>query len=177
MKKLLIVIGCLAAGAVEARQQNLAQLAPSQFADTEVSTNVPCALDIPSLKEYRIGLGLVGTPSNNVEVALGHDADGDGTLSLDEAAILLAWDCGEWSIGGNREEGIGNGVSFVTSGADPNGFVVAEIAVAVSNHKAKPAWLYDRTWDLVRVTRRGVDDPRERVSIRTMTAGMMIFVR
>ena len=184
MKKLLIVIGCLAAGAVGARQQNLAQLAPSQFADTEVSTNVPCALDLPSLKEYRIGLGLVGTPSNNVEVALGHDADGDGVLSLDEAAISLAWDCGEWIIGGNREEGIGNGeegtgngVPLVTSEPDTNGFVVAEIVVAVSNHKAKPAWLYDRTWDLVRVTRRGVDDPEERVSLYTRVGGLMILVK
>ena len=184
MKKLLIVIGCLAAGAVEARQQNLAQLAPSQFADTEVSTNVPCALDLPSLKEYRIGLGLVGTPSNNVEVALGHDADGDGVLSLDEAAISLAWDCGEWIIGGNREEGIGNGeegtgngVPLVTSEPDTNGVVVAEIAVAVSNHKAKPAWLYDRTWNLVRITRRGVDDPEERVSLYTRVAGLMILVK
>ena len=184
MKKLLIVIGCLAAGAVGARQQNLARPAPSQFADTEVSTNVPCALDLPSLKEYRIGLGLVGTPSNNVEVALGHDADGDGVLSLDEAAISLAWDCGEWIIGGNREEGIGNGeegtgngVPLVTSEPDTNGFVVAEIAVAVSNHKAKPAWLYDRTWDLVRVTRRGVDDPKERVSLYTRVAGLMILVK
>ena len=178
MKKLLIVIGCLAAGAVGARQQNLAQLAPSQFADTEVSTNVPCALDLPSLKEYRIGLGLVGTPSNNVEVALGHDADGDGVLSLDEAAISLAWDCGEWMARGMSDEGWGmRDVPLTTGGPDTNGFVVAEIAVAISNHKAKPAWLYDRTWDLVRVTRRGVDDPEERVSLYTRVAGLMILVK
>ena len=181
MKKLLIVIGCLAAGAAGARQQNLAQLAPSQFTDTEVSTNVPRALDLPSLKEYRIGLGLVGTPSNNVEVALGHDADGDGKLSLDEAAISLAWDCGEWMVRGegtgNREVGTGNGFSFVTDGPDTNGFVTAAIDVAVSKHRAKPAWLYDRTWDLVRVTRRGVDDPEERVTLRTRTAGTVLFVR
>ena len=178
MKKLLIVIGCLAAGAVGARQQNLAQLAPSPYADTEVSTNVPCALDLPSLKEYRIGLGLVGTPSNNVEVALGRDADGDGTLSLDEAAISLAWDCGEWIGRGMRDEGWGmRDVPLVTSGPDTNGVVMAEIAVAVSNHKAKPAWLYDRTWDLVRVTRRGVDDPEERVSLYTRVAGLMILVK
>ena len=178
MKKLLIVIGCLAAGAVGARQQNLAQLAPSQFADTEVSTNVPCVLDLPSLKEYRIGLGLVGTPSNNVEVALGRDADGDGTLSLDEAAISLAWDCGEWIGRGMRDEGWGmRDVPLVTSGPDTNGVVMAEIAVAVSNHKAKPAWLYDRTWNLVRVTRRGVDDPEERVSLYTRVAGLMILVK
>ena len=184
MKKLLLTVGCLVAGVTMARQQNLARPAPSQFADTEVSTNVPCALNLPSLKEYRIGLGLVGTPSNNVEVALGHDANSDGVLSLDEAAISLAWDCGEWIIGGNREEGIGNGeegtgngVPLVTSEPDTNGVVMAEIAVAVSNHKAKPAWLYDRTWDLVRVTRRGVDDPEERVSLYTRVAGLMILVK
>jgi len=176
MKKLLIVIGCLAAGAVGARQRNLAQLAPSQFADTEVATNVPCALDLPSLKEYRIGLGLVGTPSNNVEVALGHDADGDGVLSLDEAAISLAWDCGEWSVSGAWCL-VPGAPELTTSGPDTNGFVVAEIAVAVSNHKAKPAWLYDRSWNLVRVTRRGVDDPEERVSLYTRVAGLMILVK
>ena len=65
----------------------------------------------------------------------------------------------------------------MTSGPDTNGFVVAEIAVAVSNHKAKPAWLYDRTWNLVGVTRRGVDDPEERVSLYTRVAGTLILVR
>ena len=178
MKKLLIVIGCLAACTAMARQQNLARLAPSTYADTEVSTNVPCVLDLPTLKEYRIGLGLVGTPSNNVEVALGHDADGDGVLSLDEAAISLAWDCGEWIGKGMSDEGWGTRyVPLVTDGPDTNGFVTAAIDVAVSNHKAKPAWLYDRTWDLMRVTRRGVDDPEERVSLYTRVVGLMILVK
>ena len=176
MKKLLLTVGCLVAGVTMARQQNLARPAPSQFADTEVSTNVACALDLPSLKEYRIGLGLVGTPSNNVEVALGHDADGDGVLSLDEAAISLAWDCGEWMVSGAWCL-VPGAPELTTSGPGTNGFVVAEIAVAVSNHKAKPAWLYDRSWDLVRVTRRGVDDPEERVSLYTRVAGLMILVK
>ena len=178
MKKLLLTVGCLVAGVTMARQQNLAQLAPSQFADTEVSTNVPCALDLPSLKEYRIGLGLVGTPSNNVEVALGHDADGDGALSLDEQAVWLAWDCGEWTARGIRDRGLGIGdVPLMTSGPDTNGVVSASVDVAVSNHKSKPAWLYDQNWNLVRVTRRGVDDPEERVSLYTRVAGLMILVK
>ena len=178
MKKLLMTVGCLAACTAMARQQNLARLAPSTYADTEASTNVPCVLDLPTLRQYRLALGLVGTPSNNVEVALGHDADGDGVLSLDEAAISLAWDCGEWMV---KEEGRGNGeegqAQLVTDGPDTNGFVTAAIDVAVSKHRAKPAWLYDRTWDLVRVTRRGVDDPEERVSLYTRVAGTVIFVR
>ena len=178
MKKLLLTVGCLVAGVTMARQQNLAQLAPSPYADTEVSTNVPCALDLPSLKEYRLSLGLVGTPSNNVEVALGHDADGDGVLSLDEAAISLAWDCGEWIGKGMSYEGWGmRDVPLVTDGPDTNGIVTAAIDVAVCNHKSKPAWLYDRTWDLMRVKRRGVDDPEERVSLYTRVAGTLILMQ
>ena len=181
MKKLLMTVGCLAACTAMARQQNLARLAPSTYADTEVSTNVPCALDLPSLKQYRLALGLVGTPSNNVEVALGHDADGDGALSLDETALSLAWDCGEWMVRGIGDQGLGIGeeeqAQLVTDGPDTNGFVTAAIDVAVSKHRAKPAWLYDRTWDLMRVTRRGVDDPEERVSLYTRVAGTVIFVR
>ena len=178
MIKQVILIGCLAAGAAEARTVRPARLAPSPFADTEASTNVPCVLDLPTLKQYRLSLGLVGTPSNNVEVALGHDADGDGVLSLDEAAISLAWDCGEWMARGMSDEGWGmRDVPLTTDGPDTNGFVTAAIEVAVSKHRAKPAWLYDRTWDLVRVTRRGVDDPEERVSLYTRVAGTVIFVR
>lgn len=178
MKKLLLTVGCLVAGVTMARQRNLAQLAPSPYADTEIATNVPCALNLPSLKEYRIGLGLVGTPSNNVEVALGHDADGDGALSLDEQAVWLAWDCGEWTARGIRDRGLGIGdVPLMTSGPDTNGVVSASVDVAVSNHKSKPAWLYDQNWNLVRVTRRGVDDPEERVSLYTRVAGTLILVR
>ena len=181
MKKLLIVIGCLAVGVAMARQQNLAQLAPSQFADTEVSTNVPCALDLPSLKEYRIELGLIGTPSNNVEFALGHDADGDGELSLDETALSLAWDCGEWMVKeegrGTGEEGRENGVPLVTSEPDTNGFVTAEVVVPIRRQRSNPDWLFDPAWNMVRVTRRGIDEPTERVSIGTRVAGTAILVR
>lgn len=178
MKKLLMTVGCLAACAAMARQQNLARLAPSTYADTEVSTNVPCVLDLPTLRQYRLALGLVGTPSNNVEVALGHDADGDGALSLDETALSLAWDCGEWMARGMSDEGWGmRDVPLTTDGPDTNGFVTAAIDVAVSRHKAKPAWLYDRSWDLLRVTARGVDAPLERVTLSTRVSGMMVLIK
>ena len=42
--------------------------------------------------------GFSGTPSNNVEIALGRDADGDGELSFDEAAVRLGWDCGVFFV-------------------------------------------------------------------------------
>ena len=87
MNKMLMTVGCLAASAAMAQNYRPAQLAPSPFADTEAQTNVSVQLDRPSLRQYRLALGLVGTPSNNVEVALGHDADGDGMLAVGEEGI------------------------------------------------------------------------------------------
>ena len=172
MIKQAVIIGCLAAaGAAEARQQEVAQVAPSQYADSESTTNMPWNLNLPSLKKYSVEVALVGTPSNNLEFAVGHDADRDGRLSLDERAWWLAWDCGEWIAGG-----LGGTFVPVTDGPDTNGVVRAHVEVAVSRHKAKPAWMYGETWDLVEVTRRGVDDPQERVSVGTETSGLMILV-
>ena len=37
-----------------------------------------------------------GTPSNNVEVAFGTDADGDRSLSLDETDVVIGWECGRY---------------------------------------------------------------------------------
>ena len=173
MIKQAVIIGCLAAaGAAEARQQEVAQVAPSQYADSESTTNMPWNLNLPSLKKYSVEVALVGTPSNNLEFAVGHDADRDGTLSLDERALWLAWDCGEWIAGG-----LGGTFVPVTDGPDTNGVVRATVEVTVSRHKAKPTWMYGETWDLVEVTRRGVDDPQERVSVWTETSGLMIFVK
>ena len=41
---------------------------------------------------------LKATPSNNVEVAIGCDANGDGHLSLDESGLTVGYDCGEWFV-------------------------------------------------------------------------------
>lgn len=160
MMKQVMLIGCLAACAAEARQLNVAQLAPSPFADTEVSTNVPCALDHPALREYRL--------------ALGCDADGDGRLSLDEAALTLAWDCGEW-IAFRRDGATVQSLNHRMTEL-PN-YQEAEIVVDVRRHKANPEALYDATWNLLRVTRRGVDDPQERVSVRTKNASTLILIK
>ena len=159
-------------------------LPPPEFADTEVTAHHRLEQPTQGLRALDFRLDFNGTPSNNVEVALGHDADGDGALSLDETALSLAWDCGEWMVRGEgssfakaTEDESGNGISLVTSEPDTNGFVSAAVDVAVSRHKAKPAWLYDRSWDLLRVTARGVDAPLERVTLSTRVSGMMVLIK
>ena len=73
--------------------------------------------------------------------------------------------------------GIGNGVSFVTYGPDTNGFVTAVLTIPIRRHKANPDWFYDPTWNMVRVTKRGIDEPMERVTVATKVAGFQILVR
>ena len=180
-----VIIGCLAAaGAAEAREQHMAQIAPSQYADSESKTNRTWNLNLPSLKQWSTSIELVGTASNNLEFAIGHDANRDGRLSFDERGWWIAWDCGEWILGGMRDEvwGMSEAVSeegwrFVTGGPDTNGVVWAYIEVDIRRHKSNPAWLYSDTWNLMKVTRRGVDDPLELVQLETRTSGTVVILR
>jgi len=169
----LMLIGCLAAGAVQARTLRPAQLAPSPYADTEASTNLAFSLDLPSLKQYRLAVECVPTPSNNVEVALGGDADGDGLLSFDEVALSLVWDRGAWSVVGRD----GETALPVVEGPDTNGVVTATLEVGLRGRKANPRWQYDRSWNLVRVTTRGVDAPMEHVTLKTTQTGCLLILR
>ena len=181
MKKLLLTVGCLVAGVTMARQQNLALLPPPTHADTEVSTNVLCQIDALSIKEARLEFALHGTPSNNVESTIGPDRNGDGKLSFDEEGVTVEWVCGEFFVRGIGGEIIGNcetgTVSFVTYGPDTNGFVTAVLTIPIRRQKSNPGWLYDPTWNMVRVTKRGTDEPMERVSIGTRVAGTAILVK
>lgn len=172
MLKPVIIIGCFAALAAEARNFNPAALPPSTYMDTEVVTNMPCVFDTPSFRNYCLSLALVGTPSNNVEVALGTDANGDGRLTFGEDALRLAWDCGEWIASGR-----GGRIVPLSDGPDTNGVVTAALDVTVYGHRSDPAWLYDRNWNLLRVTARGIDAPLERVHLETHDSGFAIIVK
>ena len=73
-------------------------LPPVQHLDTEVVTNVAISVAAQGSREYAFELSFSGTASNNVEIALGVDADGDGALSSDETGLSVGWDCGEWFV-------------------------------------------------------------------------------
>ena len=79
MKKCLLVAVGLAAriglGAVE-----VGGLPAWELADTEVSTNVPFAFPPVAARHFLLSLELAGTPSNNVQVAFGRDANTNGTF-------------------------------------------------------------------------------------------------
>lgn len=69
---------------------------PSPYADTEAVTNVSFSAGLAGDNVFAFALELDATPSNNVEVAFGRDANGNGALDDSEAAFAVGWDCGEW---------------------------------------------------------------------------------
>ena len=148
------------------------RLGNSQYADTEVSTNVAFAAWAERMFAFAYELDFNGTPSNNVQVAFGIDADGDMILSPEEERLVVGWDCGEWFVR-NVAEGIdlaqvpladdgpqlfrfslrfGSDGSFGPLDIRDGGTPTFHALVAES-----PSWLHDRRWNLCRVTARGVD--------------------
>ena len=73
-------------------------LPPVQHLDTEVVTNLAISVASQRSREYAFELSFCGTASNNVEIAFGVDADGDGALSSNEIGLSAGWDCGEWLV-------------------------------------------------------------------------------
>ena len=67
-------------------------LPPSEFADTEVSTNICFAIDRATMTRVEFTVTLEAAATNNVEVAIGTDANGDGNLSVEEAAYTFGYD-------------------------------------------------------------------------------------
>ena len=73
-------------------------LPPSEYADTEVSTNIPIRVNLERLEWMRFALELSPTATNDIEVLIGHDADTNGVLSVEESRIAFGYDCGNWFV-------------------------------------------------------------------------------
>ena len=173
--------------------RTLHPLPTSAFADGEVSRCYP--LDQSGIGSIWIDLvaSFIGTASNNLEIAIGTDADRDGELSLPETDLILGWSCGryflerfkasevyeETSVGTNntarslgwnsRVRRDGRIVSF--SLTNECGTAFADVLVS------PPSWIYDTRWDRMRVTARG-DKAREAVfNLDIFSCGVAIVIQ
>ena len=106
---------------------------------------------------------LEATPTNNVEVAIGHDADGDGHLSLDETVLAVGYDCGDWFVRSAAND------SVTYSDATVSGLFRRTYEVQ-SRH-------VDPAWNLARVTRRGFGVLNETVSVEMRQTGFGITLQ
>ena len=138
-------------------------LPPSEFADTEVSTNFTFAVGEGSNRRLVFSLELEATPTTNVEVAIGCDVDEDGSLSLDEAALAVGYDCGEWLVRSAAND------SVTYSDAADTGTFRRTYEVR-SRH-------IDPSWNLVKVTRRCLGVSNENVSFALVESGFGLTIR
>ena len=134
----------------------------ADFADTEVSTNVAISLSAEAPRRLRFSLELEASPSNNVEVAVGCDVDGDGCLSLDESALTVGYDCGEWFVRSLSKDSVASSVV-----ADSGTF---RRTCEIRSRNVDP------NWNLVKVTRRGLAASSESVSIEFVESGFAVRV-
>ena len=182
----LAVFGASGFGAV------MPQLPEPVYADTEVCTNVSCAQLLSDVREFETVLDFTGTASNCVQVAFGRDDDGNGDLSRRETGLVIGWRAGDWFIedvkGGRRfRESSSHGgaetrrlefrVAAGEDGAKSASVVCDGAAKFVEALDGDLRWLYDRGWNMAKVTRRGVDSPGEIVLVASDHGGLKFIVR
>lgn len=172
---------------------SVSALPESEFADTEVSTNVAFNAVRNDARHFGVSMAFMGTESNCVQVAFGHDADGDGNLEAVETGFVLGWRGGAYFIedaaGQNRlvEPTVGGAHAdrlFVLS-AKLNAHSVP-VQVSVSNEcgacfavlsENVPSWIFNRSWNLMKVTRRGVEAASESVDVECRYSFFRIVIR
>ena len=135
----------------------------------------------------------VAAGTNLVQLAFGHDADGDGELSRAETALVVGRGFGEAFVedvdtrqryaetlppcAGRR--GLGWRV-FLRADGTPTGLTAmneAGVAVFSEWRHAPPAWSFDPSWDTVRVVSAGPDDADGRVRVEIGPDGTLFIMR
>ena len=154
---------------------------------TEASTNVVFRAGGDAMKALALSIACEATTSNTVQAAFGCDADGDGVLQVDEAALTVGWRCGAWFV---RDELAGEEIAEarpcssrnldwrLTVGSDgtPKRLVATDHGPVFAAVTPSSNW-FDRRWNLARITVRGLPDSAERLSVKVSKIGLAIRVR
>ena len=142
---------------------DVSTLPAPEFADTEVSTNFTFVVGEGSNRRLVFTVELEASPTNNVEAAIGCDADEDGLLSLDETALMVGYDCGEW---------------FLRSAANDSVmcYDVADSGTFRRTYEVRSRYI-DPSWNLVKVTRRGLGVSTENLSFSLVESGFGLTIR
>ena len=152
----------------------------SEFMDTEVSTNISFEVSFDEMSWMNFSISLEASQSNCIEVSIGEDANADGVLSLDEADQTFGYNCGTWfqrdAIG--DEEYRRTGVPPVQCWPAQNGQDArSPDAQRLSRTFVLKKRKLDESWNLVKVTRRGVADVGEVVLVEGAKPGAALIVR
>ena len=142
-------------------------LPQSEYADTEVSTNIAFVVERPAMTRIEFTVALDATPTNNVEVAIGTDANADGNLSVEEAAYVFGYDCGAWFCRARDENKIESSAVNLNLQPQPR----------FSHTFILKRRQLDTAWNLVKVTRRGCGVTCELVKAEGKMPGFKLEMR
>ena len=172
-----------------------AALPPAVHADTETVTNVPFTVALDVSGRFAFDLSCRATPSNNVEVAFGTDADGDGVLDLGETDCVIGWDCGAWFVrkGADGACQMENGEWKIENGVEPEVRTLSwRVRVGADGTPSRfeatadgsPAFAdlplestYSPSWNLLRLTGRGLDASLETFTFSVTPDGTTFIMR
>ena len=192
MKKTMLILAVCAVTFACAKAVGPVPLEDAVFVDTEASTNVPPPACTGDPHVFSFTMDFAGSPSNAVEIAFGVDADGDDVLAPDEARLVIGWDCSAWFV---RNETEGETVwepAAVSSGAQslsvlmrvgregcPTSFVVhgGNAPLFTGLASTPPAWLHDCSWNLCRITSRGVGSHNASFLVSSSPDGLKVIMR
>lgn len=180
-----ILATCLfavATGTAFGGRRTLPNLPPPDSPDTEVSLSYAFNRHRQDARNFGFVLTFNGTASNNVEVALGRDADGDGRLSFAETDMRIGWDCGRYFVERTRTGEVFGDANAGTNGITrtlswevrmdkefcPSAFSAStEAGEAFGNLGADgvPGWIFRPDWNLMRLTARGTDVQDEHFTV------------
>ena len=138
-------------------------LPQSEYADTEVSTNIAFAVSFDAMSRLEFTLSLDASPTNCVEAAIGTDTDNDGNLSPEETDYTVGYRCGKWF----QRDAVADAETETTE--THTGRI--ERMFTLRKRKLNPAW------NLLKVTRRGVTEIGEVALVEGKKPGAALIVR
>ena len=195
MPKMTILLAAALSALVAAGAPSRAALPPVTHADTEVSTNVPFTAALDAAGRFAFDLSCRATPSNNVEVAFGTDANGNGVLEPEETDRVVGWDCGSWFTrkGADGACQMENGEWEIENGVEPEVRTLSwRVRVRTdgtpfrleATADGSPAFAdlplestYSPSWNLLRLTGRGLDASLETFSVSATPDGTVFIMR
>ena len=158
--RFVAILAMLPAAAFGVTVETLPQ---SEYADTEVSTNIAFAVSFDAMSRLEFTLSLDASPTNCVEAAIGTDTDNDGNLSPEETDYTVGYRCGKWF----QRDAVADAETETT---EPH---TGRIERMFTLRK----WKLNPAWNLLKVTRRGVTEIGEVALVEGKKPGAALIVR
>lgn len=156
MKMPLTTLAALIATSLWAKTTVFPRLASPLPPVCETTTNFAVNVSAAQLDTFSLSMEFLSCASNEVLIAIGEDANNDGDLSFDEAALAWGCDCGEWYC------------------IDLPSGTVCDGPVGTLTIRRRH---FNPEWNLVKAIRRGACDMEETITMDEKRVKFILFLR